>query len=157
MKEVYLLLGSNLGDRLVIFYQARILIEKHVGHISACSNIFESEAWGYHSENQFLNQALRVETNLSPTALLQAVQNIELQLGRLKKTTSRYEDRVIDIDILLYGQELINQENPSLQIPHPQLANRAFALEPLCEILPPRFLHPGLGVEMRGLLKNSIS
>ena len=143
MAIVYLSLGSNKGDRIGYVQQATSLL-------GACENIsiirtsafYETEPWDMDSENWFVNAVLEVKTSLSPKDLLKECQRIENQLGRKRNPDSKgYSDRTIDIDILFYGKEIINDEN--LIIPHKFLHLRAFILVPLLELIP-NFEHPVL-------------
>jgi 2-amino-4-hydroxy-6-hydroxymethyldihydropteridine diphosphokinase len=141
MSKSVLLLGSNLQHRESIIAKAIAII----GQLNECkilnkSNLYESEAWGFESENQFLNQAIEIETSLHPTTLLKALLNIENQLGRVRKHAG-YESRIIDIDILFYDHLVINLTE--LNIPHPRLHLRRFTLICLVEIIP-NFIHPTL-------------
>jgi 2-amino-4-hydroxy-6-hydroxymethyldihydropteridine diphosphokinase len=138
--DVFLLLGSNMGDRPATLHKARTLLLAQVGDIIAQSGYHESEPWGFEADMWFINQALHVETPLAPLPLLQAIQHIERQLGRIRTTPPGvYTSRPIDIDILFYGNDIIN--TPALIIPHPLLHRRRFALLPLCEIAPGH-IHP---------------
>lgn len=138
MAIAYLLLGGNLGDRLSVIEQARVEILQRTGRISGMSAIYETEPWGFTHKNLFLNQVTAVNTPLSPEALLDETQRIELALGRKSKGI-RYEGRTIDIDILFYNTQIIH--TPRLQVPHPRLHLRRFTLVPLAE-LAPDLLHP---------------
>ncbi len=140
MKDVYLLTGSNLGDRNAFLRFARNRIQSRM-KIDSTSSVYESIPWGYQSESSFLNQCLRVETELGPQELLSFLKEIEKQSGR-KKKSPEYEDRSLDIDILFYGKEIIYEKD--LVIPHPRLHLRAFTLVPLIEIAS-GFIHPVLG------------
>ncbi|MDN3203054.1 2-amino-4-hydroxy-6-hydroxymethyldihydropteridine diphosphokinase [Algoriphagus sediminis] len=135
MKSV-LLLGSNMGDREQLLSQTRELISKQMDIISL-SKVYETEAWGPSAKEKFLNQALLVETSFFPEELLGRLKGIESELGRVRK--QRWSDRNIDIDILYFGDRIINL--PTLQIPHPHISNRRFALVPLAELLPD-FVNP---------------
>jgi len=120
-----------------------------VGKVLSQSSFYVSKPWGFDSENDFLNAVVLVETNLSPFDLLSKTQAIEMNMGRITKTTSSYIDRVIDIDILLYDNLIIDQ--PTLKIPHPLLAERDFVLIPLAEIAPD-LEHPVLRIKIVELL-----
>jgi 2-amino-4-hydroxy-6-hydroxymethyldihydropteridine diphosphokinase len=141
MAIVYLSLGSNFGDRIGYVQQATSLI-------SACDNIdiirtsafYETEPWGMNSESWFVNAVVEVKTSLSPQKLLEECQRIEKQLGRVR-SSNNYTDRTIDIDILFYNKDIINEEN--LIIPHKFVHLRAFTLVPLLELIP-NFEHPVL-------------
>jgi len=145
---VYLALGTNLGDRYSHLQEARTLIAGKIGSFSAISSIYETEPWGFESENKFLNQVVAVETDLSPLEILDRTQEIERQIGRKEKTGHSYQDRLIDIDLLLYGDTVLN--TGKLQLPHPLLHKRKFVLEPLNEIAPD-LVHPVLGQTSRQL------
>lgn len=136
MQKSYILIGSNEGDRLL---QLRTACEaiKNLGNIKNVSSIYETAAWGLEEQASFLNQVLELHTELSPEILLVALLNIEQKMGR--KRVQKWAARLIDIDILYIGQEIIQTE--TLQIPHPYLHLRRFTLVPLCEISP-NFLHP---------------
>ncbi len=133
MAQSYIILGSNSSDKQECLSRAIALLGQMVGKVQTASSLYESPAWGYESENSYLNQTLLVETELSPLALLDITQEIETMLGRTSKTVDGvYLDRPIDIDILYYDNEVV--ELPQLQIPHPRIYVRRFVLEPLAEI-----------------------
>ena len=136
-EQVYLSLGSNLGDRQKNLEAVENLLPPQV-LIKERSMIYETEPWGYHEQPKFLNQVLAVTTSLSPLDLLAYLKEIEKSIGR--KPVFRYGPREVDIDILLYGNQVINQE--SLIIPHERLQDRAFVLVPLGELAPDLIL-PG--------------
>ncbi|MDE6721292.1 MAG: 2-amino-4-hydroxy-6-hydroxymethyldihydropteridine diphosphokinase [Bacteroidaceae bacterium] len=136
MHLVYLSLGTNLGDKEQNLLSAISEIGRRIGPIKAQSAFLVTEPWGFESENTFLNAAVRVETELSPIALLDETQQIERTLGRTHKTADgQYHDRIIDIDILLYDD--LHIATPRLTIPHPHMHKRDFVLIPLHEILIP--------------------
>lgn len=142
MTSVYLSLGSNLGHRRQNLDAAVRALKQRCGRVLQCSSYVETEPWGYSSSNTYLNAALCLQTSLTPRQLLEATQQIERELGRTEKTTHHnYTDRPIDIDILLYGNQIVR--DPDLQIPHPLLHKRLFVLEPLAEIAPD-LIHPVL-------------
>lgn len=130
--EIYLGLGSNLGDRHTALLSAIEQLVLRVGRLVRCSSFFETEPWGFESEHPFLNAVALFRTTLSPRELLTVTQDIERELGRTHKTQQGYEDRVIDIDILLYGNERVDE--PDLQIPHPLMQERQFVMQPLNEL-----------------------
>lgn len=137
---IYLSLGSNLGNRRQLLFDAIEKIKKKVGNVVRQSSFYETEPWGFESKNLFLNAVVKVTTNLSPTELLKVTQQIEREMGRKKKTilnskqqTPNYSDRPIDIDILIYDD--IHVDLPELKIPHPLMQERDFVLVPLREII----------------------
>jgi 2-amino-4-hydroxy-6-hydroxymethyldihydropteridine diphosphokinase len=136
---IYLLLGSNLGDRRVNLKRARYIVEKKIGKIRDSSSIFVTEAWGKRDQPIFLNQVILIKSNLAPLDLLAGLQTIELKLGRIRHET--WGERIIDIDILYYNDLVLKL--PSLTIPHPEIPNRRFTLAPLAA-LAPDFIHPVL-------------
>lgn len=140
MNVVYLLLGSNLSDRFGMLQQARREISARLGTITLESSVYESEAWGFISEQFFLNQVIRIETDFSPLMILEEILKIELEMGRTREEKKGYSSRIIDIDILFFNNEVINEVN--LTIPHPRLQDRMFALLPLSEI-DLNMVHPG--------------
>lgn len=132
--KVYLSLGTNLGDKEANLRCAISEIERRIGPVRAQSAFITTEPWGFQSENHFLNAAICVETELPPLDLLHETQQIERDLGRTTKSAAgTYSDRIIDIDILLYGDEHI--ETPELTIPHPLMHERDFVMIPLKQIL----------------------
>ena len=148
LQTVYLLLGSNLGNREEILTKAIELISEKVGVIISQSKNYETKAWGKTDQPDFLNIALGITTNLMPMEVLEQTQAIEEQLGRVK--IEKWGARLIDIDIIFYEQAIINIPN-RLHIPHPLVQERVFALEPLAEITPD-FIHPVLQKTVRTLL-----
>jgi len=145
---VFLLLGSNLSDRVLMLAQAKDFIRISIGEITSESLIYESPSWGFESENSFLNQTLIVDTQLKSDEILAKIKLIEKEMGRIK-ISENYESRTIDIDILFYNDEII--ELPELIIPHPQLHKRRFTLVPLVEIAP-GFIHPVFKKSINDLL-----
>lgn len=134
-EELYLSLGSNLGDREDMLRRAITLIEERVGAVLRVSSFIETEPWGFESEHPFLNAAVMVLTTLSPIECLDRTQQIERELGRKSKSRDgKYHDRPIDIDLLLYGDQTVS--TPRLTIPHPLMQERDFVMIPLREILP---------------------
>ena len=135
MTDLYLSLGSNLGDREEMLRRAISLIDERIGAVQRVSSFIETEAWGFESENRFLNAAVKVLTTLSPEECLKRTQQIERELGRKKKSKNGvYHDRPIDIDLLLYGD--LKLSTPKLTIPHPHMYERDFVMIPLREIMP---------------------
>jgi 2-amino-4-hydroxy-6-hydroxymethyldihydropteridine diphosphokinase len=148
MNQVYLLIGGNLGDRFELLKRAREGIEKQIGELVKESSIYETAAWGFESENDFLNQVLLVKTDLKPEQVLEQCHLIENLLGRVRQS-GYYASRTMDMDILFYNDEIINE--PDLTIPHPHLHKRKFTLEPLNEISP-EYTHPKLKKTIAKLL-----
>lgn len=135
--DTYLLLGTNMGDRAAMLTQALEEITEQVGPSVCVSSIYETAAWGNQRQPQYLNQVVQIRTALSPLALLEKTQAIEKKLGRNRHV--KWEARLIDIDILFYGDHVIDE--PDLQVPHPYIAERNFTLIPLAEIAP-MLVHP---------------
>ena len=138
-----------MGEREKILNKALASINLQIGQIVDISACYETEPWGFSSPEYFLNQAVMVETALSPNQILNLIHLIETGNGREREKKSGYSSRTIDIDILFYDDEIINSE--SLSIPHPQLHNRKFVLAPLCEIAPSK-IHPVLKKSIQNLL-----
>ena len=140
MHQVYLGLGTNLGDKVWNLQEAVRLIGERVGTVTRQSSFIETEPWGFESEHTFLNAAICCETEKTPREVLLLTQQIERELGRTKKSTSlltpsllpSYQDRTVDIDILLYDDLTIDE--PDLKIPHPLMHQRDFVMIPLEEI-----------------------
>ncbi len=139
MNTAYLLIGGNLGNRSAYLQKAIELIQQICGNIVHSSAIYETAAWGVTDQPSFYNQALALETEFSPSALLHNLLAIEEQMGR--KRTVKMGPRVIDLDILLFDDLVISGD--LLTLPHPALPMRKFALLPLCEIAPD-IIHPVL-------------
>lgn len=133
MHQVYLSLGSNLGDRKDNLAQAIRLIGERVGEVLRKSSFLETQPWGFESDNLFVNACVLCETTLTPRQVLRATQKIERELGRTHKSVNgHYADRLIDIDILLYDD--LRVDEPDLQIPHPLMFERDFVMIPFGEI-----------------------
>ena len=147
MNIAYLLIGGNEGDRSAYLRETTRQIGSRGSRIIQQSSVYETEAWGKTDQAAFLNQALIVETPLEAPALMQRLLAIEEQMGRIR--TERYGSRTIDIDILFFNEDIIRL--PSLIIPHPEVANRRFALEPVNEIAPD-YVHPVLQKTIHELL-----
>ena len=139
MAIAYLALGTNIGNKRRNMITAAALLAERVGDVLALSGFYETEPWGFQSENTFLNAALLLDTSLSPLELLKATQEIEIEMGRTQKSNGAYHDRIIDIDILLYDNLVL--QTPELTLPHPLMHERLFVMEPLAEIAP-NVIHP---------------
>mgnify|MGYP002592494976 FL=1 len=139
MAIAYLALGTNIGNKRRNMITAAALLAERVGDVLALSGFYETEPWGFQSENTFLNAALQLETSLSPLELLKATQQIEVEMGRTQKSNGTYHDRIIDIDILLYDDLIL--QTPELTLPHPLMQDRRFVMEPLLEVAP-NVVHP---------------
>ena len=145
--KTFLLLGSNLGDRLEVLDSALHKIISDIGLVVTKSSIYETLAWGIEDQPAFLNQVLLVKTKLAPQDLLVAINKIEHDLGRVRH--QKWGERLIDIDILYFDNEIVNDDN--LIIPHPEIINRRFTLVPLVEIAA-NYKHPSLGQTQQELL-----
>ena len=141
MAIAYLGLGTNVGNKRRNMITAAALLAERVGDVLALSGFYETEPWGFESENFFLNAAVKLKTSFSPLELLQITQQIEKELGRAEKSNGVYHDRIIDIDILLYDDEVL--QTPELTLPHPLMHERKFVMDPLAEIAP-FVVHPVL-------------
>ena len=147
MNVAYLLIGSNLGNRSANLQNALHQIEKNCGKIQDLSAIYETAAWGLTNQPSFYNQAVIIETNLTPNALMEQLLSIETNMGRIR--TVKLGPRLIDLDILLINNLIINTE--SLILPHPAMEYRRFVLLPLAEIAP-NLAHPILQKTIQELL-----
>ena len=127
---VYLLTGSNIGDRLHFLQKAEQEIAAKIGKIVAKSSYYESDAWGNTEQENFWNQCIALETTLSAETVLETVLNIEKEMGRIR--TGEWQPREIDIDILFFGEKIIKSER--LTVPHPRFHERNFALVPMLEV-----------------------
>jgi 2-amino-4-hydroxy-6-hydroxymethyldihydropteridine diphosphokinase len=147
LNKVYLLLGSNLGDRTGTLDKAKKDLSE-LGHISGISSLYETQAWGHREQPNFFNQVIVLETGLSAEDLLKKNLEIEIKLGRVRE--QKWAERTIDIDILYFNDEIIVTK--ALKIPHPQIHNRKFTLIPLNEI-DPGFLHPVFNLTTKQMLE----
>ena len=150
MNIVYLQLGSNLGDRAVMISNAANLILENIGDVFICSKVYETTAWGVDGQPNYLNQVIGVKTVLSADNILKQILKIEKGLGRIR--LEKWEKRVIDIDIILYNSDIIEQKN--LCIPHKYMHKRNFVLKPLKEIAPD-LIHPKYNKSMIELYEES--
>ena len=148
MNKAYLLTGGNLGDREQNLAKARSLINEQCGTIVSASSLYETAAWGKTDQPSFLNQALELDTDLNAKQLIRHVLKVEKIMGRTRD--EKYGPRLIDIDLLLFNNEIHNYQ--FLKIPHPEMQNRRFALLPLAEIAAD-IIHPVLNKSMNELLK----
>ena len=146
---VYLSLGSNLGNRLAQLQRAIFMLGSQLGPVKKISSVYESKAWGFEGED-FLNICISIDTQVPADTILKRLLEIESSMGRKRREESGYVSRHIDIDILYYGQEIVNTDQ--LIIPHPQLHKRRFVLKPLADIAP-QFYHPQLQRDTRNLLQ----
>ena len=137
MNKVFIITGGNIGDRMKNLETAEKMIEEQIGHIIQTSKIYETEAWGINDQPSFYNQVLIVETNFSADKVIKKILKIEEDMGRVR--TIKNAARNIDIDILFFNDDIVNEEN--LTIPHPQMINRRFVLMPLNEIASAK-IHP---------------
>lgn len=155
-------MGGNIGDMKPRLRQAQQLVNDEIGIVMHCSHVYASKAWGFTSGDDFKNQALEVDTDLTPHELLEAIHSIENRLGRDRdaeaadkaRTGERYSSRVIDIDIVFYDD--LKLEDNDLTIPHPLMQERDFVLAPLAEIVP-RKVHPVLGKTVEQLRKELLA
>ncbi|MCD6017838.1 MAG: folK [Bacteroidetes bacterium] len=153
MNEAYLCLGGNIGDREKALTMAHIQISEQAGKIETKSGIYETEAWGVENQQAYLNQCVKIYTELTPQELIKTLLLIEKNLGRERNFDHTYEPRTLDIDILFYNDLAMEREH--LVIPHPRLHLRKFVLIPLDEIAS-NHLHPLLNKTIFNLLKECI-
>lgn len=137
MTSVVILLGTNLGNRLLNLKKADLEISQRIGLVLMRSMIYQTKPWGNTEQDDFLNQVLVIDSSKKANEILAALLEIELEMGR--KRTKQWEPRIIDLDILYFGDEII--ETKDLKIPHPFIQERRFTLIPLAEILP-AMIHP---------------
>ena len=138
VRTTYLSLGSNKGDKLKTLQNTVDFIDEKIGHIKKVSSVYKTKSWGFKSDD-FFNICVEVSTNLNPEVLIETVLLIENKLGRERNNSTDYKDRNIDIDILLFDDEIIFFNN--LKVPHPKMLERKFVLVPLTEIAP-NVIHP---------------
>lgn len=149
MATAYLGLGTNVGDKRGNLVTAAALLAERVGAVLALSALYETEPWGFESENTFLNAVIVMTTDLSPMELLDTTRLIEIEMGRIDKSDGAYHDRIIDIDLLMVDDQIIHTER--LVLPHPLMHKRSFVMEPLAEVAP-EVKHPVFGKTMSKLL-----
>lgn len=147
-RTAYLMMGGNMGDRFKSLLTAREKLSQNVGKVMLASAFYETAAWGHEEQPPFLNQALCIQTQLAPSNLLEAILQIEKEMGRIRE--EKYGPRWIDIDILFYADWHLEAEG--LVIPHPEISRRRFVLEPLSE-LAPGLMHPVLKKTISELLR----
>lgn len=145
----YLILGSNLGEKQTNINKALELIEEKAGTIIQKSSLYSSEPWGLKDQDEFLNQAVQISTELSAHDLIAVCKEIENELGR--QVRDKWKPREIDIDILFFNREIVHESG--LKVPHPAMAERKFVLQPLSEINE-AFIHPVLNYTLAELLEN---
>lgn len=150
INKTYLIIGTNLGNRLENLAIAKNLIEKNIGSIVKASSIYETEPWGVARQSNYYNQVIYVYTPLSAATLLAQIHSIEKSMGRVR--TKKYEARIIDIDILFFNHEQYSTDE--LIIPHSRIPERKFVLIPLKEIAA-SFIHPVLQQSVSTLLQQS--
>ena len=148
MNNVYLLIGGNMGNRQQNLEQAIAALNNRTGTVVQQSAVYETAAWGKTDQQAFLNQALLLQTVLPADRLMEALLVIEKSMGRVRM--EKNGPRIIDIDILFFNDAMIHQ--PSLTIPHPEIQNRRFALEPMAD-LAPDLIHPVLHATILELLE----
>ena len=148
MAIAYIGIGSNLGNRQENCLRAIELLQKKGIIVTKRSSLYETEPWGVKDQPRFINMAVEIDTSLKPKELLKILKNIEKELGREK--SSKWGPRIIDLDILLFDDIILNEDN--LKIPHPLMQERDFVLRPLCEIAPDIY-HPLLKMRMYELMQ----
>lgn len=148
---IFLLLGSNQGDAALNLATARENIEKKAGVVVAASALYRSAAWGLEDQPDFINQVVQISSEYAPEILLEKILSIEMDMGR--KRVRKWGPRLIDIDLLFYGNEVVNTS--ALQLPHPGIPQRKFTLVPLAE-LAPDFIHPTLKKTIATLLEECV-
>jgi 2-amino-4-hydroxy-6-hydroxymethyldihydropteridine diphosphokinase len=150
MHHVFLGIGGNIGNKPENFRKVHKLVETGIGNISAKSSVYESPPWGFHADENFWNQVLKAETELTPAEVLSEIEKMESSFNR-KRHSECYTSREMDVDILYYDDIFIETEE--LIIPHPRLHQRLFVLVPLTEIAP-GFKHPLYRMTSKQLLEN---
>ncbi len=138
VRTTYLSLGSNQGDKLKTLQNAVYQISEKIGHVTRISSVYKTRSWGFEG-NDFFNICIEVSTNLNPESLIKTVLQIESSLGRLRADNLNYQNRTIDIDVLLFDDDILFYDD--LKVPHPRMLERKFVLVPLTEIAP-NVIHP---------------
>ena len=150
MQKVIFSMGTNLGNKVQNLYTAAAELSNKFGLPDKSGSIYETEPWGFKSDHTFLNQLVSIHTTLSPDSLLNIILDIERSMGRKRNIDSGYVSRIIDIDILFYGDEIIRKDN--LIIPHPLIQERRFILIPLIELVP-SLIHPVYHITPKQMLE----
>ena len=160
MVDLYLGLGSNLGHREMLLHRSVEILAERIGSLKSLSAFYETEPWGFSSVHPFLNAVVVLRTVKSPEDVLRITQQVERELGRNEKSVGgHYADRPIDIDLLMYGSEVVEMDFDwdgrvvHLSLPHPLMHVRRFVMEPLAEVAPD-VLHPVLKKTFREILEN---
>ena len=148
IKIVYIALGSNKGDKFKNLQNAVDAVFAEVGPIVSIAKVYQSKAFGFEGDD-FLNTCIAVKTTLKPKKVLSVLMQIEKKLGRTPKQTEGYESRILDLDIIFFEDEIIEDKN--LIIPHPEAHKRRFVLEPL-QLIAGSFIHPELKQSVDDLL-----
>jgi 2-amino-4-hydroxy-6-hydroxymethyldihydropteridine diphosphokinase len=148
-QTIYISIGSNLGNRKLNLQKAIFCMNESLGEITGISPIYNSPSWGFESDD-FLNACICLETDKTPETCLDLLMQLEKSMGRERSIGKGYKSRIIDLDILYYGSQIVKQDN--LTIPHPSMADRRFVLRPLADIAP-QFYHPILKKDSRNLLQ----
>jgi 2-amino-4-hydroxy-6-hydroxymethyldihydropteridine diphosphokinase len=152
MSISYILLGSNLGNKLAHLEKAIFFLKRAGINLLEISHLYQTKAWGNENQDDFYNLVLKAETNLNPVDLLETLLNIESKMGRVR-SEEKWLPRIIDLDILYYNSQVIDL--PELKIPHPYIAKRKFTLIPLNDIAAD-YIHPILGLTNKELLQNCL-
>lgn len=148
--ELFLSVGTNLGNRQLNIDTALNLLGQRIGTVLMKSSIFETEPWGFSSDNMFYNIAVKIETELQVSQILVETKLIEKEMGRKSKSVcENYCDRIIDLDLIFFDNLIINTQE--LCLPHPKMAERLFVLQPMAEIAP-NMTHPVLHKTIKQLL-----
>jgi 2-amino-4-hydroxy-6-hydroxymethyldihydropteridine diphosphokinase len=151
MEKVFIGLGGNMGNVSETFDLVLKDIQQKIGPVVKSSSRYQTEPWGNKKQDNFLNQVICVETSLGPHEVLKQIFDIEKKLGRNRDKNNQFAPRTIDIDILFFGNKIINEEH--LTIPHPRLHLRNFVLTPMMEIAP-GFIHPSFNKSISDLFNN---